>query len=68
MGNTFEEPYLIKYSYISESGAMKFRQEDICVTVVHGKNEKNNHDKAEKAFISKNKSLRNLKVNSVIYV
>lgn len=65
--STFNEPYTIKGVYRREDGFYEYFEETHCVPVIHGVNEKNNHQKAKESFIKKNGHLKNLQINSVIY-
>ena len=65
--NTFGEGYTIKGTYQKEDGFYTSFEETQLVFVVHGVNEKNNHQKAKELFIKENKHLKNLNIHSVIY-
>lgn len=51
---TFKEGYSVKYDYRKPDGYWRIGAiEDVFVKVVHGVNEKNNHDKADKVILEK---------------
>ena len=64
---TFGETYTVKAEYQKEDGFWTNIEDTQTVKVVHGVNEKNNHEKAKLLFLKKNKHLKNLNVKSVIY-
>ena len=50
---TFKEGYEIKFSYLKEDGFFEYGKKTIIyVNVVHGINEKNNHEIARKQFLN----------------
>ena len=62
---TFQEAYAVKLNYQKPDGYWVFGHiEDVFVEVEHGKNEKNNHDKAEVLAMKK---FPNAKIVSVSY-
>jgi uncharacterized protein YktA (UPF0223 family) len=65
--NTFGEAYTIKATYQKEDGFWTTIEITQVVEVVHGVNEKCNHDKAATQFLKENKHLKNLKIKSVGY-
>lgn len=65
--NTFGEAYAIKAIYQKEDGFWGYIESVQIVRVIHGVNEKCNHEKAGKLFLGENKNLKNLKINSIIY-
>lgn len=69
-GDTFGEEYRIRYSYQKPDGYWAYGQEDyVTVPVRHGVNEKDNHDRAKRAFLEQNAHLgKTLKVHEVAYV
>jgi hypothetical protein len=67
MKNTFGEAYTIKAIYQKEDSYWEHIETTQLVQVIHGVNEKCNHQKAKELFLKENKHLKNLKVNSTIY-
>ena len=65
--NTFEEAYTIKGTYQKEDGFWTTIKETQLVDVVHGINEKDNHEQAEELFREQNKHLKNLKIHAINY-
>lgn len=65
--NTFGEAYTIKATYQKEDGFWTTIETTQIVEVVHGVNEKCNHDEAAMLFLKDNKLLKNLKIKSVMY-
>jgi len=62
---TFKEIYKVKLNYQKHDGYWVVGHiEDVFVEVTHGKNEKNNHKKAEKLALEK---FPNAKIVSVSY-
>lgn len=54
---TFKEHYIVKYNYLKPNGFWEIGTEkEISVDVVHGVNEKDNHDEAARLLIDKLKS------------
>jgi hypothetical protein len=65
--NTFNEAYTIKAEYQKEDGFWTTIEITQLVPVVHGINEKANHNEAKKLFLQENSHLKNVNVKSVIY-
>lgn len=64
---TFDEGYTLKGTYQKENGYYTHFETTQNVPVVHGVNEKNNHEKAKELFIKANKHLKDLKIHAIIY-
>lgn len=65
--NTFNEAYTINATYLKDDGYWSNIKKTQMVEVVHGVNEKNNHDEAERLFLKKYKHLKNIEIKSVTY-
>jgi hypothetical protein len=64
---TFGEAYTIKAIYQEENGLWVNIEDTQLVDVVHGVNEKNNHEEAGRLFMKKKSHLKNLEIKSIIY-
>ena len=65
--NTFNEAYTIIATYLKADGYWSNIKKTQVVEVVHGVNEKNNHNEAERLFLKKYNHLKNIEIKSVTY-